>query len=671
MPRRHQRSNIACQTCRQRKVRCSLNITGVPCIGCAQDGAECVVDPKRQERLQRTRMARVQHPPTPSSASFPNSSRGDRTQEISPRASGPEPHMTPPGNALPSPRKDVSLPQDPVESEERYGLEIAAAALGQPQKTGQVPFYAGGGTGPTSALDVCVAEQSLSSHFLVPSSPSVHLAEEDKKYLQIKGVFTIPAVQTCDNLLRAYFRHVHPILPILEPDSILNCHHAGRLGEHNVLILWCIFFVASNFVPPHVYEQEGYGSRKEMKAAMYARANCMYNHGGEMDKIILLQAALLMAFWHSEADEHTQPWYWMGIAISLCQMLGLHRDPDSSKYNSSVSNRLRHLWRRLWWSCFSRDRWLSLTLGRPLRIDLNDCDTPMPSADDFLSDTTRMHETMASYLPDDLPHLARHWVKYVEISILLGEVITMNYQVGKPRPLLQDVEALESKIVQCTVPEQDNPNLSRVAIFSIYHLQLHYHALSGTFYRPFVSVIPDGLDPQCQVSWQHRMRLKADAAASHTNTVVEAIAQDDLLGFSGPMTPPLLVPAMQTNLLNCRSGDSLSKRLRLNKLTMCMLVMEELQKTYTVASIYRGIFAKAIQQLFPEYTEGTLLGHSAPAVNNTNATAIHAAGTAEDATEAEPGIDGLGYNNVAADDFIDLLMDEASIFNFWDTWNRE
>jgi hypothetical protein len=32
------------------------------------------------------------------------------------------------------------------------------------------------------------------------------------------------------------------------------------------------------------------------------------------------------------------------------------------------------------------------------------------------------------------------------------------------------------------------------------------------------------------------MRLKADAAASHTNTVVEAIAQDDLLGFSGPMT---------------------------------------------------------------------------------------------------------------------------------------
>jgi hypothetical protein len=102
-----------------------------------------------------------------------------------------------------------------------------------------------------------------------------------------------------------------------------------------------------------------------------------------------------------------------------------------------------------------------------------------------------------------------------------------------------------------------------------------------------------------------------------------------------------------------------------------MLVMEELQKTYTVASIYRGIFAKAIQQLFPEYTEGTLLGHSTPAVSHNHNTATHAIGATEEATEVASGVDGLGYNNVAADDFIDLLMDEASIFNFWDTWNRE
>ncbi|XRM40844.1 hypothetical protein ABZX51_004149 [Aspergillus tubingensis] len=670
-PRRHQRSTIACETCRLRKVRCSLNITGIPCIGCAQDNTQCIVDPKRQERLRRTRTSRVQQPHTPSNNVLPGVSRATRPQLISsPAPDYPRETIHQYATDPVSRRGTPLLPND-AESEERYGLEIAAAALGQPQRAGRVPFYSGAGTGPTSALEICFSDQSLSRHFLVPSSPAVHLAEEDKKYLESKGVFTMPGSATCESLLRAYFHHVHPIMPILEPDVILEHHRTGRLPENNVLIFWCIFFVASNFIAPDVYEQEGYGSRKEMKAAMYSRANCMYNHGGEVDKIILLQASLLMAFWHSEADEHTQPWYWMGIAISFCQMLGLHRDPDLSTYNSSITDRQRHLWRRLWWTCFSRDRWLSLTLGRPLRINLHDCDTPMPSANDFLSDVAGLSPQMTSYLPENLEELANHWVKYLEISAMLGDVISMHYQARKPRPSLQDVKDMENRIAQCTVPEQDNPSLSRVAIFSIYHLQLHYHALAGTFYRPFTTTLPEDLDPGEKESWQHRMRLKADAAASHTNTVVEAIAQDGLLEFAGPMTPPLLVPAMQTNLLNCKIGNSLSKRLRFNKLSMCMMVMEELQKTYTVASIYRAIFAKAIQLLFPENTETTFLGLPDTDANNNPADTSRLEGAGEVAGTAEIGaVNAPGYNDISADDFVDLLMDEASIFNFWDTWTR-
>jgi hypothetical protein len=69
----------------------------------------------------------------------------------------------------------------------------------------------------------------------------------------------------------------------------------------------------------------------------------MYSNGGERDKIVLLQSSLLMGFWHSALDEHIQPWYWTGIAISLCQVLGLHRDLDSSKYNLSITDRQRRL----------------------------------------------------------------------------------------------------------------------------------------------------------------------------------------------------------------------------------------------------------------------------------------------------------------------------------------
>ncbi|CAK96727.1 C6 transcription factor [Aspergillus niger] len=617
-----------------------------------------LVRPAEIAKLRRNRTSRVQHLHTPSNNALPGVNRATRPQDISsPASDHPRETINRYETDLISRRETPLLPNN-AESEERYGLEIAAAALGQPRRAGGVPFYSGAGTGPTSALEICLSDQSLSKHFLVPSSPAVHLAEEDKKYLESKGVFTMPAPATCDSLLRAYFHHVHPIMPILEPDVILEHHRTARLPENNVLIFWCIFFVASNFIPPQVYEQEGYGSRKEMKAAMYARAN-----------IILLQASLLMAFWHSEADEHTQPWYWMGIAISFCQMLGLHRDPDLSTYNSSITDRQRHLWRRLWWSCFSRDRWLSLTLGRPLRINLHDCDTPKPSVDDFLSDVVGLSPQMTSYLPENLKVLASHWVKYLEISAILGDVISMHYQASKPRPSLKNVNDMEIKISQCTVPEQDDPSLSRVAIFGIYHLQLHYHALAGSFYRPFITTLPKDLDPVDKEGWTHRMRLKADAAASHTNTVVEAMAQDGLLEFSGPMTPPLLVPAMQTNLLNCKIGNSLSKRLRFNKLSMCMMVMEELQKTYTVASIYRAIFARAIQLLFPENTETTLPGYPDAGADHNLTDTSRLEETGDVMGTAEIGaINAPGYNDISADAFVDLLMDEASIFNFWDTW---
>lgn len=417
------------------------------------------------------------------------------------------------------------------------------------------------------------------------------MSDEDRQYLRQKKVYHLPGQETCNSLVRAYFHHVHPIIPVIEADVLLNYHTAGRLHEYNLLLLWCVFFVATNvslpficeilsddakvnqklqFVSPEIYELEGYASRKEMKAAMYSRANvsmcifkyyyttnlnqCMYNNGGERDQIVLLQASLLMGFWHSEIDEHTQPWYWTGIAVSLCQMLGLHRDPDSSMYNSFISDRQRHLWRRLWWTCFSRDRWLSLTLGRPLRIDLKDCDVPMPTPDDLLSDIEHIPQfKSSSYLPSNLPRLASYWITYVELSRLLGAVLIMNYQTQRPTPTLSQVEDLEAEIMSCKLPNQYEPGLTRTALFYCYHLDIHYQydpiyafiinhtdsssrALLITFYRPFGTAIPEGLDPLFQENWNYRMSLRADAAASRTNFIIESIAQDGLLEFAGPMT---------------------------------------------------------------------------------------------------------------------------------------
>ena len=57
-----------------------------------------------------------------------------------------------------------------------------------------------------------------------------------------------------------------------------------------------------------------------------------------------------------------------------------------------------------------------------------------------------------------------------------------------------------------------------------------------TFYRPWENKAPDGLAPTAKENWQRRMRLSADAAASRTNEILDALVDEKLLGFAGPMT---------------------------------------------------------------------------------------------------------------------------------------
>ncbi|OGM48902.1 C6 transcription factor [Aspergillus bombycis] len=661
--RRRQRT-VACQTCRQRKVRCSLSVTGVPCIGCTQDRTPCIVPTRRGQKPERHGGPVLFASPQSPSQPLPQTP----ACRVELPAFQVQPQQHEPLSADASAAREVH----DIEDEERNGDEIAAAALGQPRRVGEVPFYTGDRTGPVSTLDICSPDHSLSRHCLIPSNSQTTLSDDDRDYLQKKGVFTLPKPNTCESLLRAYFYHVHPIMPVIEVDSILNYQHQGRLGDCNILLLWSVFFVAVNFVPPHIYEQEGYISRKEMKATMYSRAKCMYDNGGERNKVSLLQASLLLGFWHSEQDEHTQPWYWTGIAINLCQMLGLHRDPDFLRYNSSITDRQRRLWRRLWWTCFFRDRWLGLTLGRPLRINLDDCDLPMCVPADLLSELDSIPEAVSvSYIPQEFQKLVEFWMILIELSQLLGKVLVLKSKSVKSKSSINQINALEAQITRCRLPDQDEHGLAPLAKFYAHHVHLHYQALLITLYRPCVIEHSESLAASQQEVEQQRLQSKADAAASKSTEILDILVRENLLEYVGPMTPALLVPVMQTHLHNCKYANPLSRRFSFNKLDMCMGVLEQLQKTYTVASLFRGIFIKALQQIFPTYAASSPLSHR-PVVS-TDADPV------EPQSDTVPVQTAYGECNQKISDgvessmpagFIDALIDENSIFDFLDTWNE-
>lgn len=103
--------------------------------------------------------------------------------------------------------------------------------------------------GFTSILDACSpSQQPAARHILISEAP-ISLSDEDREYLRYKGVFTLPQKSTCNELLRAYFHHVHPIMPVIDASVLLKLHQTGKASEWNLLLLWSMFFVAANVSP--------------------------------------------------------------------------------------------------------------------------------------------------------------------------------------------------------------------------------------------------------------------------------------------------------------------------------------------------------------------------------------------------------------------------------------
>ncbi|KZN87824.1 Cutinase transcription factor 1 beta [Penicillium chrysogenum] len=621
-PQRYRRSAVACQNCRERKVRCSVSITGVPCAGCTQDRTECVVRERLRRRRQQTGSLAARRPPQETVQvdhpraepnSVPLSNPSASMDRESPDLVRQAPEAVQMGISGDGGTRSISERRNEVA--ERTGVEISSTVLGQDKKTGQVPFYTGESPGFASILDVCAQpNQIMPRHILLSPNIPASLSIQDREFLQHKGVFTMPQENTFTELLRAYFHHIHPIMPIVDVKVFFNSSQGTQTGEWNSLLLWSMFFAAANFVGESIWSLEGYSSRKEMKYAMFSRAKCMYDNGGEMDKVVLIQSALLMGFWHSKEDGHAQPWYWVGVAISLCQILGLHRDPDSAKVNSVFPGCRRPIWRRLWWSCFFRDRWLSLTLGRPLRINLDDCDLPMPSAADLLGDVAEIPASITSaYIPSDLPQLANYWVILIKLM-----------------------------------------SASFCFLITIRFVSYGDRAALITFYRPFITRIPEHLPSAHLETWQSEVRSQLDSAALRSNSILNGLVRERLLVFASPMTPTLLVPAMHIHLLGCKSNDPLTRRVNFNKLELCMMVMEELQDTYAAAALYRGVFLVAVNKLRPHLLVDSTLRNPDVCYPSTS--------------RVEPP-EASAILPTISEDALSALLDDTSFLDIWDSFN--
>lgn len=171
----------------------------------------------------------------------------------------------------------------------------------------------------------------------------------------------------------------------------------------------------------------------------------LYDFDHETDKICLIQSVLLMGYWLGKSHDRTDSWHWIGVAISLSQSVGLHRDPGCS----NVPPSLRSLWRRIWWCCFYRDRCIALGMGRALRINAEDCDVKKLTIEDLVSpgfSSSSSLSTRSQAIVEKCNGFAPIFLEIVSLSCILGEVFVSVYRPSKEPTAWNEVEKLDEKL---------------------------------------------------------------------------------------------------------------------------------------------------------------------------------------------------------------------------------
>ncbi|EAW24605.1 fungal specific transcription factor domain-containing protein [Aspergillus fischeri NRRL 181] len=209
---------------------------------------------------------------------------------------------------------------------------------------------------------------------------SEDIPEEDMEYLEFKGVFRVPDTILRHELLKAFVESVYPFLPVLDLESfLLPVISNDGVQTVSLLLFHAVMFSATAFVQLKHLHNAGYETRKEAREQFYLRARTLYDFDIEKDRVVLIQALLLMTYWHETPDNPKDSQYWLNVCWSLGASIGLDCDPSTSPMNPQ----LQKVWKRLWWCLYTRDTLLAQNLRRPLCYGNDKNRLPLISLEEF------------------------------------------------------------------------------------------------------------------------------------------------------------------------------------------------------------------------------------------------------------------------------------------------
>ncbi|PGH18721.1 hypothetical protein AJ80_04374 [Polytolypa hystricis UAMH7299] len=629
------RASKACCCCRARKVRCDVVENGSPCTNCRLDEVECVVTESKRRKKSRPDGEAV-NPSLENSADTSDESgfrftlKDTRRDFVSPGLSDSLPPLSPSQRSMDLEHHVPHLLYQTQSQRINHGT--------QQKRMSNVPSV-----NPTFPLcNVSATVDQLLGPFgkdvpsPIPMRPRTSFPnyirplpakflDDDIDYLEAKGALTIPDFELRKELIRSFAHYVYPFMPLLDLDEFVGTIARNDSGHQLSLLLFqAVMFAGVAFVPMKYLSAVGFETRKDARKVFFQRARLLYDFDYESDRIGLVQSLLLMTHWYEMPDDQKDTWHWMGVSLSLAHTIGLHRDPR----NSSMDARRQRLWKRIWWSTYTRDRLIALGMRRPTRIKDEDCDVPMLTIEDF-EIKTFSPESMQILGDCDMFHnlkqqreLALLFIEKSKLCLCISHVLSAQYSVLSHKfggttettmmlvPKKSASEACEVRHCdqelekwQAGLPEETRYQPSATSTVGNGDEVIHLHqallrmiflTTSSALHRP--QVLPASPFPTVEAELQNISRTKVRQAAVEITSIAQELHTLDLIRCLPTAGVTVLLPAVIIHLLDIKSNDPNVRTASLHRFYQCMQILQRLREIYASADFATSFLEAAIRK---------------------------------------------------------------------------
>ncbi|CAK7232073.1 hypothetical protein SEUCBS140593_008137 [Sporothrix eucalyptigena] len=471
---------LACSSCRKKKIKCQPNVDGGRCRACLRSGSECLIPAVDERKLSNSKkLVRELYAKIASlEAELQSHREAGHVNRHLPVAREPRRdsfhHII---GVLDDDDRSTKTPPD-------NGDEVMVGAAVSPSSNqSDLSGRSGSGASDNMIIRLCGGYRQLNSdrvgrlRYFGPTS-SLHLAESVTSSILLRepaathtgGVQWQDVVSTSlqDHLFELYWTYQHQVIPIIHKEAFLQDFKSGQTKYCSKLLVHCILARAAAISDrPDIRAMALVEDEVNEDPPLLVR-RCADLLDAELNQpgITTLQSLELLSEIYCVVSNDTKGWMDAGGASRLAFELGLHSDMDGFSGGTTLSCVEQEVRQICFWSCFSFDRQWALYLGRPQMIKLDDVSVHKPNT------KPSTHETSLEL------RMSAAWADLLEIVGILCDALN-GAQTTRHRVAALD-RSFRDWYTNLDAEFRYNPQ----QIPAVFHLHMQYSAAVILLHRP-------------------------------------------------------------------------------------------------------------------------------------------------------------------------------------------